>query len=88
MQRFVERLGIDCDRLLHERLWKLYGEGQFGRLRGEQGGAVEYSAAIALFPITARFRSLMSELRRIFWRFPTGEHSDEGVQPWRTSSVK
>ena len=31
---FVERLGIDCDRLLRERLWKLYGEGQFGRLRG------------------------------------------------------
>jgi hypothetical protein len=32
---FVERLGIDCDRLLRERLWKLYGEGQFGRLRGD-----------------------------------------------------
>ena len=30
---FVERLGIDCDRLLRERLWKLYDEGQFG-LRG------------------------------------------------------
>jgi len=39
---FVERLGIDCDRLLRERLWKLYGEGQFGRLRGGRGGAVEY----------------------------------------------
>jgi hypothetical protein len=38
---FVERLGIDCDRLLRERLWKLYGEGQFGRLRGGRGGAVE-----------------------------------------------
>ena len=38
----VERLGIDCDRLLRERLWKLYGEGQFGRLRGGRGGAVEY----------------------------------------------
>ena len=23
---FVERLGIDCDRLLRERLWKLYDE--------------------------------------------------------------
>jgi len=39
---FVGRLGIDCDRLLRERLWKLYGEGQFGRLRGGRGGAVEY----------------------------------------------
>jgi hypothetical protein len=39
---FVERLGIDCDRLLRERLWKLYGEGQFGRLRGGRGGAIEY----------------------------------------------
>ena len=39
---FVERLSIDCDRLLRERLWKLYGEGQFGRLRGGRGGAVEY----------------------------------------------
>ena len=39
---FVERLGIDCDRLLRERLWKLYDEGEFGHLRGGRGGAVEY----------------------------------------------
>ena len=40
---FVERLGIDCDRLLRERLWKLYDEGHlFGRLRGGRGGAFEY----------------------------------------------
>ena len=39
---FVELVGIDCDRLLRERLWKLYGEGQFGRLRGAPSGAVEY----------------------------------------------
>jgi hypothetical protein len=40
---FVERLGIDCDRLLRARLWKLYDEGSlFGRLRGGRGGAVEY----------------------------------------------
>jgi hypothetical protein len=39
---FVERVGIDCDRLLRERLWKLYGEGQFGRLRGGRGGTVGY----------------------------------------------
>jgi hypothetical protein len=39
---FVELVGIDCDRLLRERLWKLYGEGQFGRLRGARSGAVEY----------------------------------------------
>jgi hypothetical protein len=38
---FVEHLGIDCDRLLRERIWKLYDEGQFGRLRGRRG-AVEY----------------------------------------------
>jgi len=38
----VERLGIDCDRLFRERLWKLYDEGQLGRLRGGRGGAVEY----------------------------------------------
>ena len=31
---FVERLDIDCDRLLREHLWKLYDEGQFGCLRG------------------------------------------------------
>ena len=35
---FVERLGIDCDRLLRERLWKLYDEG-FGRLRGGRGAS-------------------------------------------------
>jgi hypothetical protein len=40
---FVERLEMDCDRLLRERLWKLYDEGHlFGRLRGGRGGAVEY----------------------------------------------
>ena len=38
---FVERLGIDCDRLLRERLWKLYDEGQFGHVRRGRG-AVEY----------------------------------------------
>jgi hypothetical protein len=39
---FVERLDMDCDRLLRERLWKLYDEGPvFGRLRGGRGGAVE-----------------------------------------------
>ena len=42
-QWFVERLDMDCDRLLRERLWKLYDEGPlFGRLRGGRGGAVEY----------------------------------------------
>jgi hypothetical protein len=31
---FVERLYVDCDRLLRARLWKLYDEGRlFGRLR-------------------------------------------------------
>jgi hypothetical protein len=40
---FVERLDMDCDRLLRARLWKLYDEGPlFGRLRGGRGGAVEY----------------------------------------------
>src|SRR5262249_5385951 len=40
---FVERLELDCDRLLRARLWKLYHEGQLcGRLRGGRGGAVEY----------------------------------------------
>jgi hypothetical protein len=39
---FVERLGIDCDRLLRERLWKLYGEGQLGRSPEGRGGAFEY----------------------------------------------
>ena len=39
---FVERLDMDCDRLLRARLWKLYDEGHlFGRLRGGRGGAVE-----------------------------------------------
>jgi hypothetical protein len=32
----VERLGIECDRLLRERIWKLYDEA-FGRLRGGRG---------------------------------------------------
>src|SRR5262249_17917097 len=42
-QWFVERLDMDCDRLLRARLWKLYDEGHsFGRLRGGRGGAVEY----------------------------------------------
>ena len=41
--KIVERLHIDCDRLLRARLWKLYDEGSlFGRLRGGRGGAVEY----------------------------------------------
>jgi hypothetical protein len=39
---FVERLDMDCDRLLRARLWKLYDQSQFGRLRGGRGGAVEY----------------------------------------------
>jgi transposase len=40
---FVQRLDMDCDRLLRARLWKLYDEGYlFGRLRGGRGGAVEY----------------------------------------------
>ena len=39
--RFAARLGMDCDRLLRARLWKLYDEGQFGRSRGGQD-AVEY----------------------------------------------
>ena len=47
---FVERLGIDCDRLLRERLWKLYGEGQFGRLRGGPGGAIEYMKQLLEHP--------------------------------------
>jgi hypothetical protein len=38
---FVERLDMDCDRLLRERLWKLYSEGHFGRLRLGRG-AFEY----------------------------------------------
>jgi hypothetical protein len=38
---FVERLDIDCGRLLRARLWKLYEEGQFGRLRRGRG-AFEY----------------------------------------------
>ena len=33
---FVERLDIDCGRLLRARLWKLYDKG-FGRLRGGRG---------------------------------------------------
>ena len=39
----VERLDIDCVSLLRARLWKLYDEGQFARLRAWGGeGAVEY----------------------------------------------
>jgi hypothetical protein len=37
----VQRLDIDCGRLLRERLWKLYDEGRFSRSRSGQG-AVEY----------------------------------------------
>jgi hypothetical protein len=48
---FVERLGINCDRLLRERLWKLYDEGShFGRLRGRRGGAVEYMKQLLEHP--------------------------------------
>jgi len=36
-----ESADIDCGRLLRARLWKLYEEGQFGRLRRGRG-AVEY----------------------------------------------
>jgi hypothetical protein len=39
---FAEPFSIDCDRLLRERLWKLYGEGQFRRLPGGRSGAFEY----------------------------------------------
>jgi hypothetical protein len=35
------RNALDCGRLLRARLWKLYEEGQFGRLRRGRG-AVEY----------------------------------------------
>ena len=38
---FVERLDMDCDRLLRARLWKLYDEREFGRSRRGRG-AVEY----------------------------------------------
>jgi hypothetical protein len=38
---FVERLDIDCGRLLRTRLWKRYDEGQFRRSRRGRG-AVEY----------------------------------------------
>jgi hypothetical protein len=34
----VTRLNIDCGRLLRERLWKLYDEGQLGRSPSGQGG--------------------------------------------------
>jgi hypothetical protein len=37
----VNRLDIDCGRLLRERVWKLYDEGRFGRSRRGQG-AVDY----------------------------------------------
>jgi hypothetical protein len=46
---FAEGLDIDCDRLLRARLWKLYDEGQFGRLRGGQG-AVEYMKQLLKHP--------------------------------------
>ena len=38
---FVERLDMDCDRLLRVRLWRLYDEGQFWPLRKGRG-AFEY----------------------------------------------
>src|SRR5262249_51085354 len=39
----VERLDIDCVRLLRARLWKLYNEGQFERVHAWGGeGAVAY----------------------------------------------
>src|SRR5262249_43600224 len=47
---FVERLDMDCDRLLRARLWKLYDEGQFGRLRGGRGGAIEYMKQLLEHP--------------------------------------
>jgi hypothetical protein len=48
---FAECLGLDCDRLLRERLWKLYDEGShFGRLRGRRGGAVEYMKQLLEHP--------------------------------------
>jgi hypothetical protein len=37
----LQRLEIDCGRLLRARLWKLYDEGRFGRSRSGQG-AVDY----------------------------------------------
>jgi hypothetical protein len=37
----VQRLGIDCDRLLRERLWKL-AEANLAAYVGDGGGAVEY----------------------------------------------
>ena len=49
---FVERLDMDCDRLLRARLWKLYDEGRlFGRLRGGRGGAVEYMKQLYMQPL-------------------------------------
>jgi len=49
--KIVERLHIDCDRLLRARLWKLYDEGQFGRLRAWGGeGAVEYMKQLLEHP--------------------------------------
>ena len=45
---FAERLDIDCGRLLRARLWKLYDERQFGRLR--RGGAIEYMKQLLEHP--------------------------------------
>jgi hypothetical protein len=45
----VERLDIDCDRLLRERLWKLYDEGQFWPLRRGRG-ALEYMKQLLEHP--------------------------------------
>jgi hypothetical protein len=38
----VMRLNVDCARLLRERLWKLYDEGQLGRSLPGQGG-IDYT---------------------------------------------
>jgi hypothetical protein len=52
MQRqLVERLDIDCVSWLRARLWKLYDEGQFGRVRAWGGeGAVEYMKQLLEHP--------------------------------------
>ena len=47
---FAARLGMECDRLLRARLWKLYDEGQFGRLRGGRGGAIKYMKQLLEHP--------------------------------------
>jgi hypothetical protein len=47
----VDRFDIDCDRLLRERMWKLYDEGQFGRVRAWGGeGAVEHMKQLLEHP--------------------------------------